>query len=404
VQIKKTNHLTKLSINIVGIIFLSSFINGQAQQIFEEQASPIETSYLDSKDELRDYILDTGDELSIEFVNTPELSDNYIIDEQGEIFFNRLKYTYVRGLTIKELTKLLEKRYEEFLLNPEIYIRITQFKPVRVAVQGEVRAPVRIVFPSFPATSLDTNYNTNKYNLGSNNNIGTDSLNSNSLEFSSNLDRNRIKRTNDYITTLSNAIRGAGGLTSLSDISKIEIIRDIPLGKGGGKKKAKIDFSSYTNEADTTFDIRLFDGDSIFIPRLKEKDSNIIPNSILSGLSPKFMSVSISGKIENPGSIRLPIEASLSDAMNLSGPRLPLSGKIFLIRYNDNGTLLRKNIKYISSSRPGSANNPYLKGDDLITVKNSILGSSSATLKAITEPFVNIYATKELYETISGQN
>ena len=82
--------------------------------------------------------------------------------------------------------------------------------------------------------------------------------------------------------------------------------------------------------------------------------------------------------------------------MNLTGPRKPLSGKIYLIRYKQNGTLLRKHIKYSSDASPGSQNNPYLLSGDLITVKNSIFGRFSGSLKAITEPFVGIYAAKEL--------
>ena len=38
---------------------------------------------------------------------------------------------------------------------------------------------------------------------------------------------------------------------------------------------------------------------------------------------------------------------------------------------------------------------------DLITVKNSLFGRSAGTIKAITEPFIGIYATKELIESFS---
>ena len=175
------------------------------------------------------------------------------------------------------------------------------------------------------------------------------------------------------------------------------------LGKGGGKKRAVINFLSYINESDDTYDIRLFDGDDIFIPRLQERDVSIIPKSILSGLSPRFISVSIGGQIENPGTVQIPIEGSLSDVMNLTGPRKPLSGKIYLIRYNQDGTLLRQNIRYSSSATPGSPQNPNLIAGDSITVKNSILGRTSGTLKAITEPFLGIYATKEIIETIAAE-
>ena len=154
-------------------------------------------------------------------------------------------------------------------------------------------------------------------------------------------------------------------------------------------------------KADTSNDIRLFDGDAIFIPKLMVKDKNIIPNSILSGISPRFINVDIKGQIENPGNIKIPFNGSLSDVMNLTGPRQPLSGKVFLIRYNPDGTLLREYIKYSSVATPGSRQNPYLFQGDLITVKNSILGRTSSTLKAITEPFIGIYSTKKVIETIN---
>ena len=117
---KKIYKFNLLAIKIVGFICLSSIIGVNAQQVFEDRSVPLDTSYLESKNELDDYILDTGDVLNIEFVNVPELNGLFRIDEQGEIYFKRIKFTYVRGLTIKELTQLLEERYKEFLLNPEI--------------------------------------------------------------------------------------------------------------------------------------------------------------------------------------------------------------------------------------------------------------------------------------------
>ena len=80
---KETKRIKALSVKIVALICLSNFVNAQAQEVFEERTSQIETSYLESKDELGDYILDTGDILNIEFINAPELSSLFPIDEQG---------------------------------------------------------------------------------------------------------------------------------------------------------------------------------------------------------------------------------------------------------------------------------------------------------------------------------
>ena len=92
----------------------------------------------------------------------------------------------------------------------------------------------------------------------------------------------QIKRPTENFTTISNAIRKAGGITSKTDLSRVEIIRDIPIGKGGGKQRAVVDFTSFLNESDPTNDIRLFDGDRIFLPKLASASLDIIPKSILS--------------------------------------------------------------------------------------------------------------------------
>ena len=398
-QINKTTQMNLLAIKIVSLICLSGFINVQAQQVFEEKTSSIEVSYLESRDELKDYILDTGDTLKIEFINAPELSDSFTIDEQGEIYFRRIKKAYVRGLTIGELTTLLEKRYSDFLIDPEIYIRITTFKPIRVVMKGELRKPGIIKFSAF-IISLQKDLNKSEVE----NILDKDKSQQVLANSIKQIDSSEIAGTeikSQSLSTISNAIKLSGGLTSYSDLSKIEIIRDIPISKGGGKKKAVIDLTSFLQNSKSEQDIRLFDGDIIYIPKLRERDPNIVRLSILSSLTPSFINVKISGQIENPGNVIIPIEGTLSDVMNLSGPRLPLSGKIFLIRYNKDGTLLRKNIKYSSTAAPGSSSNPYLLSDDLITVKNSTLGRTSSTIKAITDPFIGVYATKEMLESLA---
>ena len=99
--------------------------------------------------------------------------------------------------------------------------------------------------------------------------------------------------------------------------------------------------------------------------------------------------------------MKLPLESALSDAIDLSGPVKPLSGKIVLIRYAKDGTVLKKNILYSASAKRGSKRNPYLKGDDLISVKNSILGKTTSVIKEFTTPFVGIYSTKEIIESFN---
>ena len=91
----------------------------------------------------------------------------------------------------------------------------------------------------------------------------------------------------------------------------------------------------------------------------------------------------------------------MSDAIDLTGPIKPLSGKIVLIRYEKDGTILKKNISYSSRAKRGSKRNPFLKENDLISVKNSFLGRTTGIIREFTAPFVGIYSTKEIIESLS---
>ena len=435
---------------------------------------PTNISYLKPITSLENYLLDTNDSILIKFKETPSLNTTVTINKDGEVFLPRIKKAYIKGLTIDELTKLLESRYEEFLINPEIEIEITKFKfissgiysvdiegeiflpliketyvrgltpielsnllqkkykeldisakttvkistfkKLRILIAGEIRSPGVYEFPAYSIGNFNNivdkeNENTS-FDNQADNSISLDEKISQvdenldlQIEAQNNFSSNdfEVKRPNNKITTLANAILKAGGVTSTTDLSSVEIIRDIPIGKGGGKKRTFVDFTGFINNSDLTSDIRLFDGDRIFFKKLNSPISDQIPKSILSGISPKYIFVNIFGRVENTGSIKLPLESTLSDAIDLTGPIKPLSGKIILIRYNKDGTILKKSVPYSARAKRGSKSNPFLQEGDLISVKNSFLGKSSGLIREITAPFVGIYTTKEIIESFDWE-
>jgi len=367
----------------------------------------IEIEYLESRGELEDYIFDTGDAISLEFFSAKELNGVFSVNEEGEVFLPMLDQTFVRGLTKSELKTLLEKRYAELLINPEIKIKIARFKSIRVLATGELRTPGFIQFPAYSSRSNlslmsgDIGEKIFEQDLLIRNNDEQSEISQNFQPKNQSSNNLIVKRLNENQITISDVIRKAGGITSYTDLSRIEIIRDVPLGKGGGKKKAIINFNGYLNSLDSANDIRIFDGDKLFFPKLSKRDQTQISKSILAGVSPMFISVNIFGRVETPGIIKVPLEATLSDAIDLTGPIKPLSGKIILIRYENDGTVIKKNISYSASAKRGSKRNPFLKKDDLISVKTSFFGKTTDVLKEFTAPFAGIYSTKKLYEDLT---
>ena len=138
-------------------VFLLSFIFdlSKADTNFpNKKNNQIEIEYLESRNELDDYIIDTGDSIYLEFYPAVELSGVFSVNEEGELLLPRLDETFVRGLTKSELKTLLEKRYAEFLIDPEIKIRIAGFKSIRVLASGEIRNPGFYKFPAYASASL----------------------------------------------------------------------------------------------------------------------------------------------------------------------------------------------------------------------------------------------------------
>ena len=144
----RRNSKTFLIFNFLLLIFIFD-ISKADTNFSNKKNNPIEIEYLESRNELEDYIIDTGDSISLEFNSAEQLSGIFPVNEEGEIFLPRLDETFVRGLTTSELKNLLEKRYAEFLIDPDIKVRFAVFKSIRVLVRGELRSPGFYKFPAY---------------------------------------------------------------------------------------------------------------------------------------------------------------------------------------------------------------------------------------------------------------
>ena len=74
------------------------------------------------------------------------------------------------------MKNLLEIRFNEFLIQPEIKIRIVRFKPSRVLITGEVRNPGIYKFPAYMSGSFITLENNPNSDIDSFSKQGEDKL------------------------------------------------------------------------------------------------------------------------------------------------------------------------------------------------------------------------------------
>ena len=142
-----------------------------------EEVRPAESAGQDLKEE--EYFISPNDTLKIEVYPDSELSRGVTVGKDGIVKLPLLGELKVEGLSVldleKKLTKLLAKDY---LVNPQVEIRVEQFHTLSVSVLGEVKSP-------------------GSYKL----------------------------QSDEGGTTLLEAIAMAGGFTEVANIKKIKIIR-----------------------------------------------------------------------------------------------------------------------------------------------------------------------------------
>lgn len=347
----------------------------------------ITVDYLKFKPE-RDYILGPGDELKIIVSRFyPELTTSSIVDGEGTIYTSKLNRIFVNGLSLSELNNLLNEAYKEFVKFPDVEVSVSKYRPIQVFVNGEVENPgLQILNGSFSLNNSEFS--------GLVSELGGD-LNQEKVSSKKNNSPENV-----FFPTVFDAIRSSGGITQFTDLSAIQIVRKNNLSNGGGKIETTINFEDVISYGDSSQNIRIYDGDIINVKKSNKSNLNFLQKSILSNLSPKFLNVFVSGRVNRPGNIKVSKASTLTDAIDVAGGPLLLKGPITFLRFNNDGTIDKRKIKYRKRSRRGSYSNPYLRNSDLIIVGESFLSTTNQVINEFTSPFAGIFSTYGLFKAI----
>lgn len=346
---------------IISNLFVSGFEN---KPIFSNESNTtIDSNYLNRIPQISNYILGPGDNLDIKISEeVPSLDRTVTVDGEGTIFLPRLKRIYVQNLTVSELISLLNKDYKNYLYEPNVEISIIEYRPIKILVKGEVEEPGLKI-----------------------------------LQYKK-LDQNE---DNVIFPTIYDAVRESNGVSVFADLENVEITRINTLSNGGGRIKTEINLLEMLDLNDFNNNFRLFDGDTIFIPRSVNPNTKTISKAIKSTINPKFISVLIAGRVENPGSLKVNKSTTLVDAIDISGGAKILKGKVKFIRYKNNGDIEKRTFALRKNSPNGSYKNPYLKNGDIIVVGKSALNVTNEVLNEFTTPIRGLLSSYSLYKIIT---
>jgi len=197
----------------VSRLFLSRLLDNQAEQIihfghdlFDPRLDPVITG--DTIPVSDDYMIGQGDEIVVRLWGRMEVIHRMRVDRDGKIFFPKFGPIYVAGKTFGEVKSLLHGKIGS-IAEVKADISLGQVKGFQVSVLGEVGKPGRYHLSSFH--------------------------------------------------TLLQAITMAGGIKDIGSLRRIQV-------KRGKETVRDVDIYDFLLQGDTSHEISLRSGDSIFVP------------------------------------------------------------------------------------------------------------------------------------------
>lgn len=285
------------------------------------------------------YVLGPGDGLQLTFTDpsAASIGGAVVILPDGTSTLSLLGSVQLTGLTIGQATRWLTSLYAKQLVRPELILSLTSPRPVKVTIIGEVGRPGLYPLASF--------------------------------------------------STPVSAIQTAGGVTLNADIRRV-LLRRLA-GPDGSQKQTVLDLAQVFQVGNQRQNPILFDGDTIVVARTE----NLIPEEILqigaTNLAPATITVSVIGEVRSPGTISLPANTPLAEAIFRAGGAenwRANKNDIELVRLNRNGTTTREVYSYKDGIGVSKGLNPPLRDRDTIIVNRTFYAEALDVINQVIVP------------------
>ena len=337
------------------------------------------------------YLLGEGDVLRIEFQGLGIFTGNYTVGLNSTILLPELDYIDVSGKTIDDLQKELQVAYKDIIFNPEIKVIIIKYRDITFNLAGEVKRPG--IYTIANGSTISNKNSVDILNPSVRNSVGIQNLGVRSLV------QNSTGTSGAYtIPRLFNALQIGKGVTTQADLSSIEIRRINGISQGGGKIKTNINLLQILHDGDYSQNIRIYDGDTIYVKKSKEPIKDQLLSVQKSNLSPEKIGVYVTGNVLSPGFRALPQGSSLYEAIASAGGRVPLTGNIEFIRFKENGETDKRVFRYENKANKYSAKNPLLYDGDIINVRLNTLGKATKIIKEVGAPIISSYGLYKIFD------
>lgn len=199
-------------------------------------------------------------------------------------------------------------------------------------------------------------------------------------------------------TTITRAIQQAGGIKPQADIRSVQVVRPT---RAGSPQVFEANLWDLLETGDIRQDAILQAGDTVFVPTATALTPAEISQAASVSFSPDTISVNIVGEVKNPGTVQVPPNTPLSQAILAAGGfnnTRARTGSAELVRIKEDGTVSREAIEVDFSEGLNLENNPLVRNNDVVIVNRNAIASVTDALSTITSPFGGIFSIFRFFD------
>ena len=284
----------------------------------------------------------------------PDPSFQAAIDAEGNITIPRLGTVSVQGLSLAEAQEKIRLALSRISIDPVVTVSLISERPVRIAIAGEISRP-----GIYPIAS-------------------------------------RTPRVTD-------ALQVAGGSKMQADLRKVQVRRKL---LDGSTLTQDIDVYSPLQKGTALPNLRLQDGDTIFIPRREvgaddDYDRKLVARSSLAVPQIRVRILNYAG-----GGIStqtLPNGSNFIDVLGGINPENANLRQIALVRFDpERGKAVTQRLDAKKVLGGDKSQNVPLQDNDVIVVGRNLIARITNTLSLITRPFFDVQNFIRFFETFGG--
>ncbi|WP_299489067.1 SLBB domain-containing protein [Acaryochloris sp. IP29b_bin.137] len=197
------------------------------------------------------------------------------------------------------------------------------------------------------------------------------------------------RATTTELPTVTQAIQTAGGIKPEADVRKVRVIRRP---HNGTQQEIDVDLWKLLKEGDLSQDIALQAGDTVVVPKAVGLTAAEMTELSTISFAPSTIDVNVVGEVRRPGVVKIqpntPLNTAVLAAGGFDNSRANKS-KVKLIRLNQDGTVVERDIKIDFSEPVNEETNPALRNNDVVVIGRSGITKFGDGLRNVLSPITS---------------